>query len=745
MFRTPVHQAERHTAPGPTADVSPIAAELDSTVSILRLGAFLLALRRRGRHAPRVAVEQPNRAAGPFAGVLGPVATTALLPVPAAATVRGFLAAVRDLVLDAHEHQDLPGDVPSGLVPRVRFTERRGPVPGPGFGADAGTLLPAETRLPCGDLAFCHVDEVGLVIDHDPAAEHAAAAAEVASVYRFLLDRLDRCLDLAPDELPASPEEARRAEQAWAREASAVDAMREIFADVLDLAEVGPRDNFFELGGTSLSVARVVSRVGRRFGTAPSFADVLDHPCPAALAEVVRRAAAPPRPVLEPRPPLAELPASPQQVRYFLTYDIDPASSGRITVLTDEWDDAEAFLSALTDVVARHELLRTGFFTGRSGDLWQRVLPAATPEVTEVRLGAGGPAERRAELDALMRSHVFDLAAPPLLRVMFERRTDGGALAAVGVFSGILDAYSQGVLARELRTAYDRARDAARGRAYDAARDVARRGAPPAPPMPAPSLQYQDFCRWQHDLASGEEFARARDFWEERYPTDHRGFHLPAAGGERAGAMRVFLLGEELSDRARDAAARCESSLFGFLLANFFERAAELYGRDDVSVGVLYHGRENEELAELIGYFVDLFCLRCDVRRPGHFPDLVRRVNQEFFRAVDARAYQYQHLAERLGASPSDPVFPVTGFHVNNVIIPGRREPVADDFRERVLDLPYRPKFDFNVYVHETDRGVLVRMAYATAVVDHAGAAAFAAAFTAGVRRNAAAALEHAV
>ncbi|MFI9627978.1 condensation domain-containing protein [Streptomyces sp. NPDC052042] len=716
-LRTPARATARHIAPEPGTAVTAFAPELGVTVPILRLGAFLLAVRRL-RLADTVAVEQPNRSPGPFAEVLGPVATTALIAVPEARTVREFLAAVRDRVLDAHEARDLPADVPAGQVPRVRFAHRSGPVDGPDFAGTPSTLLPGETDLPCGDLSFVHAESVGLIADHDRTAEAAEAAVAVTRLHRFLLNRLDRCLDLPVDELPCEERAIEEAEQRWAHDAAVVHAVREIFAEVLGVEAVGERDSFFELGGTSLTVAKVVSRARQRLGTAPSFADVLEHPTPAALARALRDSGPPSRPVLERRPPVTELRASPQQVRYFLSYNIDPDRSGRITVLLDEWEDAEAFRTAVASVVRRHELLRTGFFTDDAGRLHQRILPSAEPDITDVRLDAEDPAERRAELDALMRTHTFDLASPPLLKVFVDPRPDGGATAAVGVFSGILDAYSQGTLARELRTSYE----------------AVRQGRPAE--LPSPKLQYQDFCRWQQERADSPEFATARSFWEERYPAGHPGFHLPATGGERAGAMRMFLLGEDLSEQARKAAASCGSSLFGFLLANFFERAADLYGRDDVSVGVLYHGRESEELADLVGYFVDLFCLRCDIRRPEGFWELVRRVNQELFQAVDARVYQYQDLSAHLGGSPTDPVFPVTGFHVNNVIVPGRTEHVGPDFATRVLDLPYRPKFDFNIYVHESDRGILIRMAYATTVVSHERAAALAEDFVREVRRN---------
>ena len=59
-----------------------------------------------------------------------------------------------------------------------------------------------------------------------------------------------------------------------------------IFADVLELDEVGATDNFFEIGGTSLVAMRVVMRAVKA-GYKIVYKDVFDYPTPRYLAGLV--------------------------------------------------------------------------------------------------------------------------------------------------------------------------------------------------------------------------------------------------------------------------------------------------------------------------------------------------------------------------------------------------------------------------------------------------------------------------
>ena len=65
------------------------------------------------------------------------------------------------------------------------------------------------------------------------------------------------------------------------------EAFCKIFADVLELDEVGATDNFFEIGGTSLVAMRVVMRAVKA-GYKIVYKDVFDYPTPRQLAELTK-------------------------------------------------------------------------------------------------------------------------------------------------------------------------------------------------------------------------------------------------------------------------------------------------------------------------------------------------------------------------------------------------------------------------------------------------------------------------
>lgn len=61
--------------------------------------------------------------------------------------------------------------------------------------------------------------------------------------------------------------------------------LQQIFAEVLDVAEVSPQDAFFDIGGDSVLALRVVTRA-REAGLSLNVRDVFDHQTAQALATV---------------------------------------------------------------------------------------------------------------------------------------------------------------------------------------------------------------------------------------------------------------------------------------------------------------------------------------------------------------------------------------------------------------------------------------------------------------------------
>jgi acyl-coenzyme A synthetase/AMP-(fatty) acid ligase/acyl carrier protein len=65
------------------------------------------------------------------------------------------------------------------------------------------------------------------------------------------------------------------------------EALVKIWAEVLEIDQVGVHDNFFELGGDSLSATRIISRVVQAFALELSVKTFFDSPTVAKMAEVI--------------------------------------------------------------------------------------------------------------------------------------------------------------------------------------------------------------------------------------------------------------------------------------------------------------------------------------------------------------------------------------------------------------------------------------------------------------------------
>ncbi|HEY0556169.1 MAG TPA: amino acid adenylation domain-containing protein, partial [Thermoanaerobaculia bacterium] len=202
-----------------------------------------------------------------------------------------------------------------------------------------------------------------------------------------------------------------------------------IWAEVLGSAEL-PRaeDDFFELGGHSLLATRVVSRVRAALGIEMPLRALFAAPTVAELAASValQLGTAGGAAGAEPIAPLADrsdLPLSFSQQRLWLLDRLEPGSTVYNLPLAYRIDgplEARVLARTLTEVLRRHEVLRTTFAAvGESGEPRLVVAPPGAVLLPRVDLTDLPPAARDSEAEALTRAEAgrpFDLAAGPLFR-----------------------------------------------------------------------------------------------------------------------------------------------------------------------------------------------------------------------------------------------------------------------------------------------------------------------------------------
>ncbi|MDV6241555.1 non-ribosomal peptide synthetase, partial [Rhodococcus opacus] len=426
-----------------------------------------------------------------------------------------------------------------------------------------------------------------------------------------------------------------------------------VFADVLGLRRVGADAGFFDIGGNSLSATRVMARLRALLGTECGVRDLFEAPTVAALAARIEHAGAEPsgRPVLAARTRPEDIPLSFAQQRMWFVNQLDTTSAAYnipIVVTLSGDLDVGALNSALTDVVARHESLRT-MFPVRGDWPVQQILPAAgaVPALIPVTVS---DEQLREEVTRLV-SAGFDVTVRLPLRVGLYSLNATEHVLAVVVHHISADGFSMVPLVRDVMTAYG-ARVSG--------------GAPDWAPLP---VQYADYALWQRESLGSDDdpqslISRQLDYWTIalagapdllELPTDRDRPSQQSFRGERI----HFSVDSDLHRRIRELSRRLGSTEFMTVHAALAVLLSRLGGTPDVAVGTPIAGRGEPALDDLVGMFVGTLALRTQVDAAESFTALAAHCRDVDLGAFAHADVPFERVVEAVGPTRSTAYAPL--------------------------------------------------------------------------------------
>ncbi|WP_405468330.1 amino acid adenylation domain-containing protein [Streptomyces anulatus] len=559
---------------------------------------------------------------------------------------------------------------------------------------------------PGGDLtlaAYC----VLVTARREPASEAAGGDGRWADPLRHALaERLPEHLVpghfVALDRLPLTPNgktdraalpavgPAAGPESGRAPRAGAESLLCDLFADVLGRSGASPDDDFFLLGGHSLSAARLVTALHSRTGAELPVRTLFDHPTPARLAAVLEEAdraedaEVPGRgvgvPPLVRRPRPARPPLSFGQRRlWFLARSQGEDGSYNIPLALDITGrlDLAALRRALSDVAARHEILRT-VLPVQDGEAWQHVLDIASaePVLSEISVREARLAERVTAEAA--RPFAVE-SQTPLRAVLFTAEPE---ITEPGIAEpGIAEPETAEPETAEPETAEPETAEPETGApvrqtlllvlhhiAADewslppllddlAAAYTARLGGTD-PNLPRLPVDHIDLTLWQREVVAADADADA-EYWRTRMSGAPEQLTLPWARPRPArtgGPARShdFGIDAELHQRVRALARRTRTTPFMVLHAAFAATLSQLGCGDDLVIGTPVAGRDDVVLRDSVGFLINTLPLRTDLGATPGFLDLLERT-----RDADLAALAHQRLPlERIVAEVNPPRLP---------------------------------------------------------------------------------------
>ncbi len=401
--------------------------------------------------------------------------------------------------------------------------------------------------------------------------------------------------------------------------------LRRIWQEVLGVAKVGLDEDFFALGGHSLKVLVTVAEIRRAFQVELSPAALFRARTLRAQSALVAAGPKARQAPIAPAPPKPFYPASPAQKRLFLLQQLalDSTAYNMPYAFSVEGAlDSARLGAALEKVVARHEVLRTGFELVED-EVVQRI-HAPSPFAVET-------VEDERDLPELMRDFVrpFDLSRAPLLRVRIVRRREQASLLLVDVHHILMDGTSTELFWRELSQAYD-------GREL---------GAVP--------LQYKDFSEWQRSPEVRSSLKAQEEYWLAQYRGGVPALSLPLdfPRGEYqsfAGRTLRFVLDAALTCRLRAACERHDISLNMLLLAAWSITLAKQSGGEDLVVGMPVYARNHANAKDAMGMFANTLALHLRPRGELTVEAYLAEVRDVVLRALENQDYPFEELVERI-------------------------------------------------------------------------------------------------
>jgi amino acid adenylation domain-containing protein len=476
-----------------------------------------------------------------------------------------------------------------------------------------------------------------------------------------------------------------------------------IWSEVLGAGDLSVTANFFELGGHSLLATQVMSRVREAFGIELPVRSLFSAPTVRELAEIVEQElrerhglAAPP---LQRVGRASELPLSYAQQRLWFADQLRPDSAlynVAFAVRLSGPLNIDALEQTLTEVIRRHEVLRTSF-PAQQGKPVQVIAPAENFRllVSDLSGAEATEGEQAARLEAQSEAEQsFDLASGPLLRARLLKLGAEEHVALFTMHHIVSDGWSMGVLIREVSVLYE---------AYSRGEES---------PLAELAIQYADYAVWQREWLKDEVLERQLGYWREQLrgapavlalPTDTL---RPAVQSFR-GAQQAFSLTPELSAQLKVLSRSEGVTLFMTLLAAFKTLLYFYSKQDDIVVGIDIANRNRIEVEALIGFFINILIMRSNLSGNPTFRELLGKVRETILGAYAHQDLPFERLVEELQPERS-----LSGMPLVQVMLSFQNAPQSELLLSDVIFSPFQSnshtaKRDLTLFITETKQGLV--------------------------------------
>ena len=368
--------------------------------------------------------------------------------------------------------------------------------------------------------------------------------------------------------------------------------------------------------------------------------------------------------------------------------------------------DRTVLRQSLDRILARHEALRTSF-AEVAGEPVQRISPAESSRFPLIEHDLRGEVSAKSELAQLTELEVctpFDLSTGPLIRGRLIQVSDDEHLLLIVMHHIASDAWSVGLLIKELSALYA----------------AFLRGE--SDPLPDFKVQYADYAAWQRQWLNSDVLEEQATYWKStlagspatlELPTDHP---RPAIQNH-AGAFEELVFDETLTAALKEFSRRNRITPFMTLMAAWAVMLTRVSGQQDVLIGMPAANRGQKEIEELIGFFVNTLVVRLDMSGSPSVRELLERTKVQTLAALRHQDLPFERVVALVHPTRSLAQSPL--FQVMFAWQSAEEILEFPAIETDTLHLPHRSAiFDLTLYLQEGKNTIYGGVEYATALFE---------------------------
>ncbi|MCH2195467.1 non-ribosomal peptide synthetase [Kordia sp.] len=336
-------------------------------------------------------------------------------------------------------------------------------------------------------------------------------------------------------------------------------------------------------------------------------------------------------------------PLSSAQKRLWILHQVDPGAvaynmAGQTTL--DGSYNLKNFERAINATIAHHEILRTVFRVDENDEARQWILAAEDINFTishkDFR-GLDAATQQEKVSNYIQEDSVkpFDFENGPLLRASMLQVADDQFVFYYNMHHIISDGVSMDNLAKNIMMAYT---------AIQSGEEVV---------LPELRIQYKDYAVWQLAQLESEASKADKTFWLDQLAGELPTLNLPSTKKRPTvqttnGQNLATYIDKEIAQKFTAFCQQENGSLFMGLVAVLNVLFYRYTNQKDFIVGTPIAGRDNVDLEDQIGFYVNTLALRNQLTSAQSFADIFANVRKNTLEAYAHQNYPFNQLIQDL-------------------------------------------------------------------------------------------------